>query len=251
VQALKLAETMREVQHLADQGYEILQTDESTFNANAYIDKAWSHKKNPLQRIRRYVPVRGVAVIGVISPVRGLVHCHYEARSCNADSVMEVLKAVRKVYDKGEKIAIFLDNARIHRAKKVQAFARTPAIDIPLAYNQPYRCDLVGIEQYWRLVKVQYRRRLVFYKVNGIDFDHEGLVQDACEAVPNAQVIRCAQEGFKKLMEAEPIKPLAIEPPPQGYPVVNLRRAVQVGGGSGAEDESEGSEPSDRTEETE
>ena len=137
---------MREVQLLVDQGYELLQTDESTFNANAYIDKTWAHMKNPLQRIRRYVLARGVAVVGVISPVRGLVHCHYEYRSCNAESVMEVLRAVRGVYNKGEKVALFLDNAKIHRAKKVQALARTPAIDIPLAYNQPYRCDLQGCE---------------------------------------------------------------------------------------------------------
>ena len=175
-QAMKLAGTMREVQHLIDQGYELLQLDESTFNANAYIDRAWAHMKKPLQRIRRYVLAKGVAVIGVISPVRGLVHCHYDWRSCNADSIQSVLVALRKVYDKGEKIAIFLDNARIHRAKKVQELARTPAVDIPLAYNQPYRCDLVGVEEYWRHVKIQYRRRLVYYKVNGIDFDHMALV---------------------------------------------------------------------------
>ena len=63
-------------------------------------------------------------------------------------------------------------------------------------------------------MKIQYRRRLAYYKVNGIDFDHKALVQDACEAVPQDKVIRCALGGFKKLMEAEPIAPLSIEPAP-------------------------------------
>jgi len=60
--------------------------------------------------------------------------------------MQEVLREVRKVMGPDKKVAIFWDNARIHRATIVRELASTPEIDIELVWNVPYRPDLAGIE---------------------------------------------------------------------------------------------------------
>jgi len=55
VQMRVLRETWEQVKALLDDGYIVLQLDESTFNANAFPDRAWAPKKRPLQKLRRFV----------------------------------------------------------------------------------------------------------------------------------------------------------------------------------------------------
>ena len=88
VQSIELEAMKQRVMALEAEGREILYLDESTFNANAYIERAWAKKKRPLQKVRRFVVVPVVAVIGVISAARGLVHCHYKQRSCNQQDML-------------------------------------------------------------------------------------------------------------------------------------------------------------------
>ena len=45
VQAINLEQVKAKVQRLIDQGYDVFQLDESTFNANAYPDRAWAKIK--------------------------------------------------------------------------------------------------------------------------------------------------------------------------------------------------------------
>jgi len=110
--------------------------------------------------------------------------------------MVRLLNRLRDLFCNGEKIALFLDNARIHRANVVQAEAKKNSIRIPLVFNQPYRCDLQGCERYWLACKTYYRKRLAYFKANGINFDQMGLVEESCEAIDNDKVKKAAAIGY-------------------------------------------------------
>ena len=72
---------------------------------------------------------------------------------------MDVLRAVRAIYGAGPKLAMFLDNCRIHKAIIVREAAAQDDIDIELVWNLPYRPDIAaGIETLWSEAKRRYRR---------------------------------------------------------------------------------------------
>ena len=55
-------------------------------------------------------------------------------------------------------MAVFWDNASIHRANVVKEAA--DRLGIKLIYNVPYRPDFMGVEFYWRKAKNLYYRKL-------------------------------------------------------------------------------------------
>ena len=114
VQMARLEGLKAKYLELVKEGYEVFQLDECTFAPNHYKNYAWSQVGRPLEKIRRYEPGKVIAVMGVISPERGVVHLHYKERSCDSDDVVQVMQAVRAKVGPDVKVAIFLDNARIH-----------------------------------------------------------------------------------------------------------------------------------------
>jgi len=114
VQMARLEDLKAKYLQLVKDGYEVFQLDEATFAPNHYKNYAWSPVGKPLEKIRRYDPGKVIAVMGVISPERGLVHLHYKERSCDSDDMVQVMRAVRAKVGPDVKVAIFLDNARIH-----------------------------------------------------------------------------------------------------------------------------------------
>ena len=85
--------------------------------------------------------------------------------------MVEVLKAIRAESGGEAKIALFWDNAGIHRAHIVKEAAESPEIDIKLVFNCPYRPDLNGIELLWRRAKFVYKNRVDWLKANNLPWD--------------------------------------------------------------------------------
>ena len=94
----------------------------------------------------------------VISPARGRVHYHYGIRSFNADDFKDVLRETRAAYDRTAKLALFLDNCRIHKANIVRDYAAREEIAIELVWNLPYMPSLMGVELLWSRAKRSYRK---------------------------------------------------------------------------------------------
>jgi len=134
-------------------------------------------------KTRRYTPGKVIAVVGAISPTLGMVHLHYAERSCNSDDMVQVLRAIRARLGVSAKIAIFLDNARIHVSQVTRTSAMGNDIDIKLLYNIAYRCDLMGCERYWLACKTEYRRQVNFYKAMGWSWDQRAMVENVCTGV--------------------------------------------------------------------
>ena len=95
-----------------------------------------------------------VVCYAVISPVRGRVYFHYGIRSFTAEDFKVVLRETRAAYGPGPKLALFLDNCRIHQANIVRDYAATEEIAIDLVWNLAYRPDIAaGIESLWSVAK--------------------------------------------------------------------------------------------------
>ena len=82
---------------------------------------------------------------------------------------------MREVCD-GEKIAIFLDNLRVHHSIKVKEFCL--ANDIPLVFNLAYSPEYNPIENFFSIVKNYYKRKkqsqlLKYEKFEGISLVKE------------------------------------------------------------------------------
>ena len=92
----------------------------------------------------RFAGLKKVVVCGVIGPLHGNVHYRYGERSFNAQDMVKILHAVRIAMGPNTKIAIFWDNASIHKSKCVKDTAKS--LEVKLVYNIAYRPDLNGIE---------------------------------------------------------------------------------------------------------
>jgi transposase len=104
-----------------------------------------------------------------------LLYADYKYTAFDSDDVVNFLLRMRELHKPDDKIAVFLDNASIHKSKATQARAADPDINIKLIYNIPYRPDLNGIEFFWGYAKRAYRKHLMQYKAEGIRFDNFGL----------------------------------------------------------------------------
>jgi len=73
-----------------------------------------------------------------------------QAQWINAGSFIRFLRKVAKVY-KGRKIMLILDNARWHKAKKVQTYLDGSAI--ALVFLPPYCPKMNPVEKVWKLFR--------------------------------------------------------------------------------------------------
>lgn len=94
-------------------------------------------------------------------------------RTCdwvNADSICDLLRAIRAKNPSGELIHLVMDNARYNRSEKVQQLA--DELGIILVYLPPYSPNLNPIERLWKFFK-----KKVLYNKYYQDFSN---FEDAC-----------------------------------------------------------------------
>ena len=154
-----------------------------------------------------------MVVYGVISATRGVVHWHIGEHSFNAQDICDALREIRATIGDGVKIAMAMDNARIHRAKIVQELMATEEVDMKPVWNVTARPDLltVGIEQVWARAKHLYRCAVDRYKAINRTFHHIGLVQHILGQITNEFAMKVAAHSVPAVQNAEPIQPLATE----------------------------------------
>ena len=101
-------------------------------------------------------------------------------------------------------MAIFLDNASIHRAIIVRE--ASDRYRIPIIFNISYSPHLNGVEQYWGRVKHHYRKAVGQLKVDDVSgWINQDVVVEAMEKVSDEQASKCASIGWENLRNAEPI----------------------------------------------
>lgn len=113
----------RRIDSLDAAGYELFQLDECLFSPDSFHLTHWSYKRDPMKKTQRFTNLPKVVVCGVISPIRGAFYFHFGIRSFKAPDMEAVLRQIRHFAGLDTNIALFLDNARHHRAQSVQSLA--------------------------------------------------------------------------------------------------------------------------------
>ena len=79
------------------------------------------------------------------------------------------------------------------------------ALKITLINNIPYRPDLMGIENYWRLAKKEYRAILTNKRARELELENLKMVKQSFSTISNMRAKKAARNGIKALMSAKPV----------------------------------------------
>jgi hypothetical protein len=157
-QRKEIAEAREQVDDLKKRGYDIVQLDESIFNCLKVDRVHWAPVGDPHVVARKFESRQTIALCGAISAREGLVFIASRPRSFDRAALIDVFEGIAKYYkdkDRQLKVAIYLDNCRIH--KHDETLAAAERLEIPLVFCPRYRPDCNGIELLWRQAKHLFR----------------------------------------------------------------------------------------------
>jgi hypothetical protein len=154
VQEEALATLKAEVEAAEAEGYLVLQLDEALFTDGTHHRKHFAPVGDPIKVSSFYNNQGYRAVCVAIHPELGLVWRETIDGPFTQWTIDLFLRRVRAALP-GKKIAVLLDNARIHHAPQVKLVG-APHCGIRLIYNCPYRPDCMGAEFYWKVAKARY-----------------------------------------------------------------------------------------------
>jgi len=101
-----------------------------------------------------------------------------------------------------EKLAIFLDNARIHGTR--EALNAMEEEDILPIFNVPYSPEFNGMEKVWAMMKKAYRSRMTELKTRQQNFTVFDEISEIIENLDQNQVKNVAQVGLLSLQRFRP-----------------------------------------------
>ena len=125
-------------------------------------------------------------VCGLISAESGVIHMEVRSktatfRAFKAIDVVGILEVLRATYPL-KKMALFLDNASIHKANIMKEASEK--YQVPLVFNMAYCPQYNGIEQYWGHCKRHYRAAVGQLKVDDVNgWNNQDVVLGAIEKV--------------------------------------------------------------------
>lgn len=136
------------VEKKVEDGATLVYLDEVGFSLNGIVQRTWAVRgKTPVVRLP--ATWQKLSTIGAITS-RGQFLQQTQAEAITAKDVLAFLEHVLK-HVSGE-IMLVLDNAAIHKAKAVTAFAATET-RLALVYLPPYSPELNPIEKVWAYIK--------------------------------------------------------------------------------------------------
>ena len=109
----------------------------------------------------------------------------------------------------GRRTVIMMDNARIHVSRENMSWYAMR--DIKIIRNIPYRPDLMGIEVFWRLLKLKYRAWVTARLATGQFWDQQRLLTWFMHEIPDEAAKKCARDGIQNLMKAAPVDPNRVQ----------------------------------------
>ena len=116
----------------------------------------------------------------------------------NGEDIADFLRRLRAKVGKHKKLAVFWDNASVHKppAKEV-----APGLKIAVVWNAAYRPDLNGIEFFCGRAKQLYRKAVSRLRVLDKDWDQEALVRECVQAGFECAKA-CSAQGWRNLTKA-------------------------------------------------
>ena len=119
-------------------------------------------------------------MVAAVSADIGFEYYQLFYKAIDRELFMEFIENLRE--DQGEdKIALFLDNLRVHHTLKVKDLCKK--LDIPLVFNLPYSPDYNPIETYFSLLKNLFKRMKLNYIANNRTVDVPQMVDKCADLV--------------------------------------------------------------------
>lgn len=132
--------------------------------------------KGKQRNIPTYGKHQGVKLIGTLNYETGELVCVEEERY-DAEAFLRFLQHVLERYP-NEKIALILDNARIHHAKLIQPFLRKYCHRLELVFLPPYSPDLNLIAGVWKWLKSDIIHNVFYSSIYEIQRNVQTFIQE-------------------------------------------------------------------------
>lgn len=132
--------------------------------------------KGKQRNIPTYGKHQGVKLIGTLNYETGELVCVEEERY-DAEAFLRFLQHVLERYP-NEKIALILDNARIHHAKLLQPFLRKYCHRLELVFLPPYSPDLNLIAGVWKWLKSDIIHNVFYSSIYEIQRNVQTFIQE-------------------------------------------------------------------------
>ncbi|MGQ0421074.1 IS630 family transposase, partial [Bacillus sp. HC-Mk] len=153
----------------------LLFQDESMIRDYQALQHTW-FLKGKQRNIPTYGKHQGVKLIGTLNYETGELVCVEEERY-DAEAFLRFLQHVLERYPNG-KIALILDNARIHHAKLIQPFLRKHCHRLELVFLPPYSPDLNLIEGVWKWLKSDIIHNVFYSSIYEIQKNVQTFIQE-------------------------------------------------------------------------
>ena len=234
----EIEDLQAQLQAFADDGYEIVCVDECIFSPKSLqIRPQFAPSGQPLEYSHQKKKLPYVAVVGFAGTRSGFNH--WELLDAKAFDRWDFINAVKRHHQKmaGEKYALFLDNATIHRAKDTKMM--TEILRIPLVFNVAYRPDFNGIEYVWGWAKQAYRKRMAASLIGTkfskeLTFSNRTMVDRVLLDVPQDLAKTQVRRGWEQLAVGKPMQPhFPGGVPDVGNPYLDELEAMENLGGPG------------------
>ncbi len=157
-----------EIEHL-------LFEDESMIRDYQALGHTW-FLKGKQRMIPTYGKHQGVKLIGTLNHETGALFC-VEEEYYDADAFLRFLKQVLQQYPNG-KIAMILDNARIHHAKLIQSFLNDHRHRLELVFLPPYSPEFNLIEGLWKWLKSDIIHNVFYSSVQEIKNNVQAFINE-------------------------------------------------------------------------
>ena len=145
------------------------------------IQKTW-FRRGKQRIIPTYGKHEGVKLLGILNYETGHVYC-IEEEKYDAEVFLAFLKMVLKLYPT-RRIAMVLDNARIHHAKLLQPFLQEHKYRLQLVFLPPYSPKLNLIEGLWGWLKSEVVNNVFYACVNQIRKAVQGFIDSVNKVWP-------------------------------------------------------------------
>ena len=113
------------------------------------------------------------ALLAGISEEDGLECYVINPRSIKVEQYIAFLEKIREKYTEGE-IMLFDDNISVHKTQ--EKMIASERLRITPVFNVPYSPQFTGIEYYWNLVRVQYKKLLLYHLMHDLAIDSVDLI---------------------------------------------------------------------------
>ena len=150
-----IQQVIKQFDHLAENGFQMVMGDECCFSVNSFDSKTWAYATKPVTYEEKWGAHKQVLTCAIIDGVHGVlvletIERTEDHKGFDRYDMIGILRKLRDRLPEGN-IALFWDNASIHKAKDTVEAA--DELFIAPFYNIPYRPEYNGTENLWGHMK--------------------------------------------------------------------------------------------------